>query len=92
MQATCLPDIFAWTRSKDLQKQQQQPQQKWVASNCKTTAKVGPFTDMAKCHKFFPAYVATKTTELNQKPISGLALHLIFHRFSPFNCCLGVAL
>ena len=22
--------------------------------------------------------------------ISGLALHLIFHRFSPFNCCLSV--
>ena len=26
------------------------------------------------------------------KQISGLALHLIFHRFSPFNCCLNAVL
>ena len=26
------------------------------------------------------------------KQISGLALHLIFHRFSPFNCCLYAVL
>ena len=25
-----------------------------------------------------------------RKQISGLALHLIFHRFSPFSCCLSV--
>ena len=31
-----------------------------------------------------------KTTQLNQKQTSGLALHLIFHRFSPFNCSLSV--
>ena len=34
----------------------------------------------------------TKTTQLNHKQISGLALHLIFHHFSPFNCCLNVDL
>ena len=33
-----------------------------------------------------------KTTQLNQKQISVLALHLIFHHFSPFNCCLSVVL
>ena len=33
-----------------------------------------------------------KTTQLNRKQISGLAFHLIFHRFSPFNCCLSVIL
>ena len=27
-----------------------------------------------------------------QKQMSGLVLHLIFCRFSPFNCCLGVVL
>ena len=26
------------------------------------------------------------------KNIGGLAFHLIFHRFSPFNCCLSVVL
>ena len=40
---------------------------------------------------FFQA-LDRKTTQLNQKQISGLALHLIFHRFSPFNCCLSVVL
>ena len=33
-----------------------------------------------------------KTTQLNEKQKSGLALHLIFHRFSPFNCYLSVVL
>ena len=33
-----------------------------------------------------------KTTQLNQQQISNLAFHLIFHRFSPFNCCLSVVL
>ena len=28
----------------------------------------------------------------NQKQISDLAFHLIFHNFSPFNCCLSVVL
>ena len=37
-------------------------------------------------------WLDTKTTQLNQKQISGLALHLILHRFSPFNCCLSVVL
>ena len=31
-------------------------------------------------------------TELNQKKVSGLALHFILHRFSPLNCCLSVVL
>ena len=35
----------------------------------------------------------TKTILFNQKKqMSGLALYLIFHRFSPFNCCLNVVL
>ena len=40
---------------------------------------------------FFQA-LDTKITQLNQKKISGLARHLIFHRFLPFNCCLSVVL
>ena len=32
------------------------------------------------------------STQLNQKQTSALALHLIFHRFSLFNCCLSVVL
>ena len=32
----------------------------------------------------------TKTTSLSQKQISVLALRLIFHRFSLFNCCFKV--
>ena len=40
---------------------------------------------------FFQA-LDTKTTQLNQKQTRGLALHLIFHRFSTFNCCLSVVL
>ena len=39
---------------------------------------------------FFFQALDTKTTQLYQKQINGLALHLIFHRFSPFNCCLSV--
>ena len=27
---------------------------------------------------------------INEKHVSGLAFHFIFHRFSPFNCCLRV--
>ena len=41
---------------------------------------------------FFPQALDRKTTQLNQKQISGLAFYLIFHRFSPFNCCLSVVL
>ena len=33
-----------------------------------------------------------KTTKLNQKQISDLAFHLIFHLLSPFNCWLSVVL
>ena len=33
-----------------------------------------------------------KTTQLNQKQISDLAFHAIFHRFSLFNSCLSVIL
>ena len=32
------------------------------------------------------------STQLNQKHISDLAFHLIFHRFSPFKFCLRVVL
>ena len=34
----------------------------------------------------------TKMTQFNQKQISGLALHLIHHKFLPFNCCVSVVL
>ena len=34
----------------------------------------------------------TKRTKLNQKQISGLALRLIVHPFSPFTCSLSVVL
>ena len=37
-------------------------------------------------------YCSMETTELNQKRISVLALHFIFHRFLPFNCYLSVVL
>ena len=30
--------------------------------------------------------------QLKQKQMGGLALHLIFNRFPPFNCCLSVVL
>ena len=40
---------------------------------------------------FFQA-LDRKTTQLSQKQISGLAVHLIFQRLSPFNCCLSVVL
>ena len=33
--------------------------------------------------------LGTKTIYFNQKHISRLALHLVFHRFSPFNSCLS---
>ena len=41
-------------------------------------------------HRFFQALDIAQPNK--QKKISGLVLHLIFHRFSPFNYCLGVVL
>ena len=40
---------------------------------------------------FFQA-LDRKTTQLNQKQVSDLAFHLIFHHFSQLNCCLSVVL
>ena len=41
---------------------------------------------------WFLQALGPKTTRLNQRQISCLALHLMFHRYSPFNCCLSVVL
>ena len=43
--------------------------------------------------KLWNASFDWKGTDIaHPKTMSGLALHLIFHRFSPFNCCLSVLL
>ena len=37
-------------------------------------------------------FIQAPDTWLTPKKISVLALHLVFHRFSPINCCLSVVL
>ena len=49
------------------------------------------FLPVILARTFFQA-LDRKTTLLNQKKISYFASRLIFHRFSPFNCCFSVVL
>ena len=48
------------------------------------------FASHAKRNNPNAVYIVQKGLAKNR--ISGLAFHLIFHRFSPFNCCLNVVL
>ena len=52
---------------------------------------LGARTTKTVIHKIIK-YVDTKTTIFYSKQINVVALHLIFHRFSPFNSCLSVVL
>ena len=43
-------------------------------------------------HSYYTSLSRQHSSKTRQKQIRGLALHLIFHGFSPFNCCLNVVL
>ena len=63
-----------------------QPKKDWTELNQKRTGQ------SSTEKRLDTAQPKRNWTELNQKKINGLALHLIFHRFSPFNCCLSAVL